>query len=144
MTSRIVSKVQPRLHTNGNESFNHLKTRFLDKDMKYSTSQVMRLEVAIRQWNEPANWQADLRDRRHLRPLPNDVQSQIDSVNSTAIGRNLLRRTRALRRQINTQRALRRRSQNRYEQEGDGYGPQASAQWPRWGDRSGPDPTGIQ
>jgi hypothetical protein len=52
VTSVTVGPVHPRLHTNRKEPFNHLKTELLQKEKKYSTSQVMRLEVAILQWNE--------------------------------------------------------------------------------------------
>jgi hypothetical protein len=37
--------------------------------MKYSTSQVMRFEAAILQWNESTSWQADLRALISLDPF---------------------------------------------------------------------------
>jgi hypothetical protein len=61
--TRIMRKLPHGLHTNGNESFNHLKMLFLDQDMETFPSQVMRLEATILQGPEPGRRQTDLRHR---------------------------------------------------------------------------------
>lgn len=45
-------KVQPKLNTQNNECFNKLKTKYLRKDFKFSTSTELRYSLAILDWNE--------------------------------------------------------------------------------------------
>jgi hypothetical protein len=126
-TSIIVGNVHPGLHTHGNELFHHLKTLFLQKEEKYSTSKVTRPEAAILKWNGPESWKDKLRDMIGLPSLPADVQEHIDAMNRRASERNETRRAMPARREITASRSRRRRSQGRREQRGDRYAPPASA-----------------
>jgi hypothetical protein len=60
----------------------------MQKEKNYSTAQVMRLEAAILQWNEPESLQDKFREMLGLPSLPADVQQQINAMNSRASKRN--------------------------------------------------------
>lgn len=61
-------KVNPFVNTQNNECFNNLKTKFLPKDKKFSTSAELRLSEAILEWNEDG-WIEDLIERLKLDPI---------------------------------------------------------------------------
>ena len=61
-------KVNPKIHTQNNECFNHIKTKYIRKDIKYSTSTELRLALAVLHWNED-NWIDMIFKKLDLEPL---------------------------------------------------------------------------
>ena len=61
-------KVNPFVNTQNNECFNNLKTKFLPKDKKFSSSAELRLSEAILEWNENG-WIEDLLEKLKLDPI---------------------------------------------------------------------------
>lgn len=61
-------KVNPFVSTHNNECFNNLKTNFLPKDKKFSSSAELRLSEAIFEWNENG-WIEYLIERLKLDPI---------------------------------------------------------------------------
>lgn len=51
--------INPIFNTQNNECFNKVKTKFLSKNLKYSTSTETRLAEAVLEWNEK-DWYEDL------------------------------------------------------------------------------------
>ena len=58
-------KINPKYNTQNNECFNRVKTKFLSKNIKYSTSIELRLSEAVLEWNDE-NWTTKLMERLNI------------------------------------------------------------------------------
>ena len=77
-TVEYPQKVRPDIDTQANESFNKIKSIYLQKSQKYSTSGEMRICAAISHWNRPDDWKKDLRLKLGIEPLETEYQKILD------------------------------------------------------------------
>ena len=99
-------KINPKLNTQNNECFNRLKTKYLSKNLKYSTSTEMRLSEAVLEWNED-NWEYQLLKKINLEnnTYHNDIstrkQTQKKKKRTVKKGKKLLEKKEKLSEMLN-------------------------------------------
>ena len=117
-----VEKVNPNIHTQNNECFNHLKTKYLNKNTKYSTSTEMRLSLAILNWNED-NWMDMILEKLDLDPLCSPYCECWKGRQNTKAKKNKKRRIPKIRKEINERRRRKLKSKIKENEKANGYKP---------------------
>lgn len=81
-------KVQPKLNTQNNEYFNKLKTKYLRKDFKFSTSTELRYSLAILDWNEDGCWEEKVFERLSIDHLNSPYHEMLEGMKLTQCKKN--------------------------------------------------------
>jgi hypothetical protein len=102
-TVSYILKVHSDNSTQANESFNHVKTFFLNKGKKYSCSGEMRVECAILKWNYPG-WKIDLRKELGIPDLDPEFQAVFDLEEKAIKKRKILEKDEEVRKKKNEKR----------------------------------------
>lgn len=84
-------KINPNYNTQNNECFNRLKTKFLSKNIKYSTSIELRLSEAVLEWNDE-NWTNKLMEKLNI-DKKNSINQFINSRKQSQKKKNEKKRT---------------------------------------------------
>ncbi len=115
-------KVNPNIHTQNNECFNHLKTKYLNKNIKYSTSTEMRLSLAILNWNED-DWINMIYEKLDLEPLCSPYCECWKGRQMTKEKKNQKRRIPSIRKEINEKRRKKLKAKIKENEKANGYKP---------------------
>ena len=99
-TAHYARKVRPDIDTQANESFNKIKTIYLDKSQKYSTSGEMRICAAVCHWNRGDDWKKDLRTRLSIAPLAEEFQKLLDNERNEYAKRYIEKKTKKIEQQL--------------------------------------------
>ena len=117
-----IEKVNPNIHTQNNECFNHLKTKYLNKNIKYSTSTELRLSLAILNWNED-NWINMIFEKLNLEPLCSPYCECWNGRQMTKTKKYQKRRIPKIRKEINERRRKKLTSKIKENKKANGYKP---------------------
>ena len=115
-------KVRPFYNTQNNECFNELKTKFLSKNRKFSSSTEMRLSEAVLEWNEE-DWDDELLKNLGCEPICSCYRQMIKGRKDTQKKKNKKKCTTECKEKRKLERRAKEKKKKAENDKADGYKP---------------------